>query len=488
VREAQKHVSRTGPVSVPTGGVVTEVDDAAVEYDIDSQRRIDPYTGEKTELDIYRLYKTKKLYTGEKIALDFYDTDIKNVFRILMEISGKNFAIDRDVTGKVTLTLAKPVPWDQALDLILKMNELGRIFEGDIIRIATLVTLRGEEERLKEKLKAKQDAVRQEDHITVFIPVNYGSAKDMNEIHIKPILTKDTERGIDQIGTSSVDERINTIVIRDVPLVIKQAREIIQKLDRVTPQVMIEARIVEASDKFARELGVDWNVGTNAAGDALIDSASLGGAYGYNAAVNFPFTVAASQTNAATMGFSFARTIGSPLVLNAAILAHETQGNLKVISSPKILTLDNVKATITQGLEYPIVTPGTDGGPPTTKLEDLLLELTVTPHVTSDNRISMVINIKKRDLGNIINTKQSFTKKEATTELLVDDGNTIVIGGIIKQTKNLAESRVPWLSKIPILGWLFKTEYKTNDKEELLIFITPKIVQLEQQSSNTDYK
>ena len=142
--------------------------------------------------------------------------------------------------------------------------------------------------------------------------------------------------------------------------------------------------------------------------------------------------------------------------------------------------LDNKEAAIMQGLQYPIVTPGTDGGPATTKLEDLLLELTVKPHVTPDNRISMVINIKKRDLGNIINTTQSFTKKEATTELLVDDGDTIVIGGIIKTTKSSGETGVPWLSKIPLIGWLFKSTEKIDNKEELLIFITPTIVNLEQ--------
>jgi type IV pilus assembly protein PilQ len=419
--------------------------------------------------------KVARKYTGEKIALDFYDTDIKNVFCILREVSGKNFAIDKDVTGKVTLTLAKPVPWDQVLDLVLKMNQLGKIYEGKIIRIATLATLEAEEEQLKEKLLAKQKAVRQEDHITAFLPVNYGSAATMNETHIKPILSS----GKEQAGKSTVEERLNMIVITDVPLVIKQAREIIQKLDKVTPQVMIEARIVEASDKFSREIGVDWNVGTDATGSAQINSDTLGGDYGYNAAVNFPFSTLSSTD--ATMGFSFSRLIGSPFVLDAAISASETQGDLKVISSPKILTLDNVEATIMQGLQYPIITPGTDGGPATTKLEDLFLELTVTPHVTSDNRISMVINIKKRDLGTLINTKQSFTKKEATTKLLVDDSNTIVIGGIIQTTTDMTEAGVPWLSKIPVLGWLFKTEYKKDHKDELLIFITPKIVRLEQQ-------
>ncbi|MDI6688356.1 MAG: secretin and TonB N-terminal domain-containing protein, partial [Desulfobacterales bacterium] len=382
LREAQEPVKRTGPVSAPRKGVVTETPLDAADYDIDAQRRIDTYTGKETELDIFRSSKTKKMYKGEKISLDFYDTDIKNVFLILREVSGKNFAIDKDVAGKVTLTLAKPVPWDQALDLILKMNQLGKIYEGNIIRIATLGTLEAEEKQLKEKLKEKQDAVRQEDHITAFIPVNYGSASEMNTKHILPILTADPARGPDQQGKSTVEERLNMIVIRDVPLVVKQAREIIQKLDKVTPQVMIEARIVEASDKFSREIGVDWNTGTNAAGGAVSTSSALGGKYGYNAAVNFPFSLL-SATNAATMGFSFARTAGnSRFVLDAAILAYETQGDLKIVSSPKIITLDNKKATIKQGIKYPYLKYD-ESGNTTTEFEDIDLVLEVTPHVTS---------------------------------------------------------------------------------------------------------
>ena len=484
VRKTRELVKKT-----VAGGIVAEVDDTAVEYDIDVQRRIDAYTGKETELDIYRQSKTKKLYIGEKIALDFYDTDIKNVFLILMEVSGKNFAIDKDVTGRVTLTLAKPVPWDQALDLILKMNQLGKIYEGDIIRIATLITLEKEEEELKKKLKAKQDAVRQEDHITAFIPVNYGSAKDINAAHIIGILTVDPARGPDQQGKSTVEERLNMIVITDVPLVVKQAREIIQKLDKVTPQVMIEARIVEASDKFSREMGVDWNIGTNAAGEAeaLIPSTALGGTYGYNAAVNFPFSLLKS-TEAATVGFSFSRLIGSPLVLNAAILASETQGDVKVISSPKILTLDNIEAIISQGVDYPQLVMDQETKLYSMTEKKLRLELKVKPHVTSDKRISMEIFIKKYDIGTLYEAGRSFDTKEAKTKLLVNDGNTIVIGGIIKATTDMNEAGVPWLSKIPVLGWLFKTEYKKDNKEELLIFITPKIVQLEQQSNNTDYK
>lgn len=396
-------------------------------------------------------------YAGEKIALDFYDTDIKNVFLILMEVSGENFAIDKDVTGKVTLTLAKPVPWDQALDLILKMNQLGKKYEENIIRISTLKTI--EEQKALGLL------------VTEYIAVNYSNVKTDILPHLEKILTKDR-------GSVTVDERTNLVVMTDVAENIKKAREIVKKLDKVTPQVMIEARIVEASDKFSREIGVDWNTGTNAAGSALISSSALGANLGYNAAVNFPFALL-SSANAATMGFSIA---GSQFVLNAAILAYETQGDLKIVSSPKIITLDNKKATIKQGVKYPYNVTNAETGIVTTEFKDIDLVLEVTPHVTSDDRISMAISITKNDVGSVISGEQSFDTKEASTELLIDNGNTVVIGGIIKTTKHTYEAGVPWLSKIPVLGWLFKTEYKKDYKEELLIFITPKIVQLEQQS------
>jgi type IV pilus assembly protein PilQ len=182
------------------------------------------------------------------------------------------------------------------------------------------------------------------------------------------------------------------------------------------------------------------------------------------------------------MGFSFSRIVGSPFVLNAAIQASETQGDLKIISSPKILTLDNVEATISQGVDYPQLVMDQETKLYSITEKKLRLELKVTPHVTSDNRISMKIHIEKKDIGALYEAGRSFDTKEADTKLLVDDGNTIVIGGIIKTIKDINESGVPWLSKIPLLGWLFKTESKKDDKEEMLIFITPRIVQLEQQN------
>jgi type IV pilus assembly protein PilQ len=431
-------------------------------------------------------------YTGEKIALDFYETNIKNVFRILREISNKNFAIDKDVKGTVSLTLQEPVPWDQVLDLILRMNQLGKKYEGNIIRIATLKTLQAEENAKKAALQAKKAAIESqkalEPLITEYIPISYSNAQTEIEPNLRQIITKDR-------GILSVDGRNNQIIITDTAEVIRQAKEIIQNIDKVTPQVIIEARIVEADSNFSKELGTVWGAGygnqstgvLNNVNEALTpavaaDLNALVGTtdmpYGFNASSNLGNL---SQFTDPAFGFNFIRIAGTPLVLNAKIMAKEVEGDLKIISTPKVVTLDNKKAVIKQGLQYPYNKLDADGNT-VTEFKDITLELEVTPHVTPDQRVSMEIKIQKKDLGTIINSQQSFTNKEAETILLVDDGDTVVIGGIIKATKEFGKQGIPGLSKIPIVGWLFKAESKQRRKEELLIFITPRIVQLEQRA------
>ena len=436
--------------------------------------------------------KSTRYYSGEKIALDFYETDIKNVFRILKEVSGKNFAVDPNVTGKVTLTLEKPVPWDQVLDLILKMNQLGKVAEGDIIRIATLQTLQKDKLTRRAELKAVQETKHQktalEPLVTEYIPANYSNAKSDILPHLEDIRTKER-------GTLSVDERTNLIIMTDVAEKIRQAKEIVKRLDRVTPQVIIEARVVEATTNFSRQLGVQWggafgvnptdqvptSLGSWAADqtDARVgvgpqDGRSLlGGTYGYNVGFNFP--VAAASLGA--FGINFANLGGMPLLLNAKLQAMESSGDGRIISAPKIVTLDNREATITQGRKFFInVLDASGNAVPTPQNVELVLK--VTPHVTPDNRILMSINISKEDLGPLVSGNPSILSKSAETELLVNDGDTVVIGGIIKTTEDLSRSRVPGLAKIPLLGWLFRSKTKSDNREELLIFITPKIVQL----------
>jgi type IV pilus assembly protein PilQ len=405
-------------------------------------------------------------FTGEKIALDFFDTDIKNVFRILREISGKNFAIDKDVAGRVTLTLDKPVPWDQVLDLVMKMNQLGMAYEGDIIRIATLKTLKVEEDLRAAKSEAAQKSKQQElalePLVTEYIAVNYSNAQTEILPHLQNILTKER-------GRVTVDARNNQIIITDVADTISQAREIVTRIDRVTPQVIIEARIVEVNTDVSSEFGFDWNLGVGPSFSDALD-ANLAG----NMAMNFP---AASATSG--IGFTFDKIIGTPAVLNARLNALESTGNGKIISSPKIVTLDNKKAKIKQGLEYPYLERDDTGGS-SVSFKDIDLLLEVTPHVTPDNRVSLQIKITKNDIDSITNGVPSLSTNEAETELLVNDGDTIVIGGILKTRKTQATAGFPWLSRIPVLGWFFKTQTDSQESNELLIFITPKIVQLEQ--------
>lgn len=410
----------------------------------------------------------KPLFTGEPIALDFYQTDIKNVFRIIQSVSGKNFAIDDEVSGKVTLTFDEPVPWDQVLDLILKMNSLGKAVEGDIIRISTLDRLKKEEALRREVLQAKLQNTKEEKSLepiyTEYLSVNYSNAKSEILPHIEKIITKDR-------GSISVDERNNQIIITDVRDIIKQAREIVKNIDKVTPQVLIEARVVEANTTFTREIGTAWSVSGNTSDSASND---LGGTIGYDTSMNL------GTGSVGSFGLTFNQISSSNFNLSARLMAMESNGDGKIISSPRVITLDNKEAKIEQGVEYPYLKEIDDDGDAKYELKEITLTLTVTPHVTPDNRIAMNINIKKDDLGPEISNQRSFLKKEVQTELLVEDGNTIVIGGIIKTRKEDTITGFPLLKEIPFLGWMFKSKEKTDDREELLLFITPQIVQLEQ--------
>jgi len=430
-----------------------------------------------TMIDSYVQKGNQQKYTGEKIAIDFYDTDIKNVFRILREVSGQNFAIDSDVSGKVTLTLKKPVPWDQILDLILKMNKLGITYENDIIRVSKMTTIQNAQEERIAKIEAEFKAARKREELlepvlTHYIPVNYARATDLTK-HLEKISTKER-------GSISVDDRTNTIIITDVKEKIQRALSVVYNLDKPNLQVMIETRIIEVTNNFSRDIGVNWSgtIGIQP-GDAAEGVGPqrgydvLGGTYGYNWAVNYP---AAANSN---IGINFRRLSGlTPFTLDAQLSAMESKGEIRILTSPRIVALDNKEASIEQGLEYPINTLDEKGNT-ITEFKDVDLDLKVTPHITQDGRVSMLIDTSKNDLGPVVNGKQSFQKKQAKTELLVNDGDTVVIGGIMKTVRNTSKSGVPLLSRLPIIGFLFSTHSKSDDKEELIIFITPKIIKLE---------
>ncbi len=412
-------------------------------------------------------------YTGEKIAIDFYDTDIKNVFRILMEVSGKNFAIDKNVTGKVTLTLEKPVPWDQVLDLVLRMNHLGVTMEGDIVRIATLSTLAQEEKLRQARMKAEQQAIAQqkalEPLMTAYVPVNYSNAQTEVLPHVKQILTPNR-------GKVSVDTRNNQLIITDTSEKIEQIKKVVLEIDKVTPQVIIEARIVEANSSFTRDLGFDWGTITIGPFSSVFGDGT-----------DLTFNLLASNLPAAdpsaVAGFTFQKLLGTPFsIVDAKLEASETEGKTNIISSPRVVTLDNKKARIKQGLEVPYLERDSSGNA-TVRFKNVDLLLEVTPNVTPDNRISMKIFITKNDVLEQTSAGPALSTNEAETELLVDDGDTIVIGGIVKSTITNKEKGIPGLRKVGVMGWLFKSDSDEDKKNELLIFITPRIVTLEQRTN-----
>jgi len=414
---------------------------------------------------------TSKSYTGEKIAVDFFETDIKNVFRIIRAVSGQNFAIDKDVTGQVTMTLQNPVPWDQILDLVLKMNMLGSVKENGITRIATLKNLKEEEAARLQYIASQQFSKEIRKAMapssTEYILISYSNAETDIKPHLERILTPGR-------GSVSVDTRTNQLIITDTAEKIAKAREIVTQIDRITPQVIIEARIVEASSNFTRAFGVTWNANTKdfpKVGEGNYRS-ELGGVYGYGVAMDYGV-----DTNN-SIGLNFSRLTGSTLILDAKLTALEAKGIGKIVSSPKVLTLDNKKATIKQGVEIPYQT--VEDGDVNVEFKKVELRLEVTPHVTADNRISLQVLIDKNDVGSITDGIPGLNTKGVETELIMNDGETIVIGGIIKSNKTYAESAFPVLSQIPVLGWLFKNRTRTEEKQELLVFLTPRVVKMDE--------
>jgi len=423
-------------------------------------------------------------YTGRKISLDFKDADIGNILRLMAEVSKLNIIAGEDVKGKVSLRLIE-VPWDQAFDIILKTNGLGMVQEGNVVRILPVAKIKQESDEALASKKAKE---KLEDLDIKLMPINYATASAL-ESQVKSLLS--------DRGTITVEARTNTLIIRDIPANIAKAADLIKKLDTQTPQVLIEARIIEANSNFARDLGVQWGAATLTRGPDSFNSTfgSLGtspsatltptGFIGSTAgvsrfsaqpgfAVSLPAAGAAGTLGA--VGLSFGTLTGDPWLLDLRISAGEKQGLTKTISRPRITTLDNKEAKISQGDSVPFETTSSAGTQ--TSFIDATLELTVTPHITPDGSVSMKITAKRNSIGSFRSAAgtPSISKKEATTEIIVKDGETAVIGGIVVADKSDTNSGIPFFKDIPILGWLFKNKSISDSQTELLIFITPNIV------------
>jgi type IV pilus assembly protein PilQ len=357
------------------------------------------------------------------------------------------------------------------------MNKLGTVIEGNVVRIATLSTLASEHKALEAALKAQDAALKLEPLVTRYIPVNYADAS---------VVKGDLDKFKTDRGKVTVILRTNTIFIEDTEASIDRAAEYVKRADVATPQVSIEARIVEATTNFTRDIGVQWG-GDVDFSDAANTTASLFGGQPDHSVTTTPNWAVNLPPSGAKSGISFAlvNVGGTPFNLDARLLAMETQGRGRIISAPKIVTLNKKKAVIEQGTDIPYQT--IDEGTVSLKFVSATLKLAVTPTISADNRISMVIEATKNapDFENAVGGTPAISKKLAQTELLVNNGETIVIGGILEIEDTVAKAQVPGLSKIPVLGWLFKQKQTRKIKKELLIFITPRIITLEEAASGS---
>jgi type IV pilus assembly protein PilQ len=427
--------------------------------------------------------ESPRKYVGQRISLDFKDADLANVFRIIAEVSNLNIITTDEVKGKVSVRLIN-VPWDQALDIVLKSKGLGVSQEGNVLRIAPLTTLRGED---KARLDAKKEVEKLQaslEGVIETIPVNYGKASDL-QTKVKDLLSEG--------GKIQIDDRTNMIIVRDLRKNVEDIKALVATLDTATPQVLIEARIVEVDTNFTRELGVQWGgswkngVGTQIGITGVQDSTgipvpgqTLTNTTPFNAAAtppNFAVNLPASVGLGAGGGISFG-ILRDNLRLDLSLSALESSGKGKVVSSPKVVTIDNKEALIEQGTQIPYSTVSASGT--NTQFVDATLSLKVTPHITPEGSVIMKLEAKNDSQGDVGASGQpAINKKKATTEVLVRDGETAVIGGILQVSRSENQAAVPWLSKIPVLGYFFKKNSNTSTNRELLIFITPKIMKPE---------
>ncbi|HET7909084.1 MAG TPA: type IV pilus secretin PilQ [Nitrospira sp.] len=417
-------------------------------------------------------------YVGRRISLDFQQADISNVLRLIAEVSGFNIVIGEGVKSKVTMKLVS-VPWDQALDMILKMNGLGKIKQGNILWIDTLANIAKQED---EEARAKDAKVKAEDLVDrVFYIRNLQATELMTALR----------QNLSPRGLMQISQGTNALVVRDTETKMAVLKQLIEGLDLQVPQVQIEARIVQADTVYARGLGVQWGVqnfdnGPNTfsgVGNLTGPFAPIAGTGATTIPrdflVNLPAQVA-GLPSVPGIGYTFGK-LAPGFALDLRLSAGELLGLAKVIAAPKITTLDKREAKISQGESIPFQTTSLQGTQ--TTFVDANLELNVTPQITSRDpkEIGKQIMMRVRATRNAVGARSnpagpSIDRREANTQVIVRDGETMVIGGVFIDTQNNNVQGVPYLSRIPVLGWLFKNKSESVSKQELLIFLTPTVV------------
>jgi type IV pilus assembly protein PilQ len=414
----------------------------------------------------------KPVYTGEPVSLNLKDVDVKDFFRLIHEISGLNILVDPNVTGSVTMVLDN-VPWDQALDIVLKDNDLGKVLEGNVLRISRLSTLMAEQETASKMAAARLEAAPL---VTVFRPVNYAKASALATLLKTWGAGKDGGGALSRRGNVLVDERTNTLIISDVASQIPAIERVIAKLDTKTKQVAIEARIVLANSTFQRVLSAAL-VGTS----ANTSGSTIGAAQTGTAASISPSTTATPPTftipqNPATgFGVVAITNFSERYMIDAVLSAAEIRSQAKTISRPSIITQTNTEGMVQQGTQIPVQT--NINNTIAVQFVDATLQLTVTPQVTDDGHVFLKIRVQNASPGTIVtNAAVSINIQQATTSVLVPDGGTVVFGGVTVTQRQNSVTQIPLLGNIPILGNLFKTTTVQDTDQELLFFVSPRLL------------
>jgi len=420
-------------------------------------------------------------YTGEPISVNLKDVDLKDFFRLIHEISGLNVVLDPNVHGTLTVVL-DDVPWDQALDIVLKNNDLARELEGNVLRIATVDTLKKEADGRRAQIESETLAVEK---VSVTRFLSYAKAKDV-------IIT--VKKFLSLRGDVVADDRTNAVIINDIPKTIPTIDRLLTQLDRKTQEVEIEARVVAATRQFARDIGTQlgfgWGNGHNAiGGNSTVGSSpttvngltpgyiTVPGTGGSSTGSSIPLFSNLGVTSPSS-GLTFLNA-SNTVRIDAVLSLAESRGLLKVLSRPRVVTQNNIQALVKQGVRVPIVTQAQLGGPPTVTYVDAFLRLTVTPQITSENTIFLNVDVENTtpNFGQEVQGNPELITQQATTQVLVTDGGTVVIGGVIQTQNSINISQVPLLGNIPYLGNIFKHTQVQTSNQELIFFITPRIIQ-----------
>jgi len=432
-----------------------------------------------------------KTYEGTKVTFNFQDIPVRSVLALIADVSDLNIVVADSVGGNLTLRLTN-VPWDQALDIVMDARNLDMRQNGNVIWIGPTAEIASREQQL---LKAQQDRRVLEPLQTVLIPMSYSKAADMKLLIEESTNSVDSEYGLlSERGSVTVDERTNTLLLTDTAERILEIRQLLTELDYAVRQVQIESRIVIANSDFAHELGVRFGASYVHSGDDTLVIGADGNAVdilnplinprddGLRDIPSFPnryqVNLPATNTNASTLGVSF---LTGRVILDLELSALEAEGEGEVISTPRVVTANQAEAFIQQGVEIPYEN-STSSGATAVSFKEAVLELKVTPLITPDNRIQLELEIKQDTVGEVFQTARggsvpSIDTRKLNTTVLVSNGDTVVLGGIFQDEKNSTEEKVPWLGDIPVVGNLFRRRANSTKKRELLIFVSPTIIE-----------